>query len=87
MLTTRLRYTITFGFQPSPHKHLYGIMIYHHGRLIRPYVRVGVQLQPNEHGLGVLGVMEADFLDPTHNKQDFHDVSADNLECAHQTCR
>lgn len=66
-------YTITFGFQPERNKHLYGIMLYHHNRLIYPYLRVGVQTQANEAGVGVLGVMEADFLDPTHNKQDFHD--------------
>eukprot|EP01047_Picozoa_sp_COSAG01_P045656 COSAG01_NODE_4224_length_5226_cov_4.995514_5_plen_354_part_00 len=66
-------YTITFGFQLEHNRHLYGIMLYHHNRLIYPYLRVGVQTQANEAGVGVLGVMEADFLDPTHNKQDFHD--------------
>ena len=36
--------------------------------------RVGLQLEPNDKGLGVLGVVEADFLTPTHNKQDFDDT-------------
>lgn len=58
----------------SSAEHLYGIMLYHHNRLIKPYFRVGVQLQPNKDGLGVLGIMEADFLQPTHNKQDFDDT-------------
>ncbi len=38
--------------------------------------RVGLQLEPNDKGLGVLGVVEADFLQPTHNKQDFDDTPA-----------
>lgn len=40
------------------------------------YCRVGLQLEPNDKGLGVLGVVEADFLIPTHNKQDFDDTPA-----------
>lgn len=35
---------------------------------------MGLQLEPNDKGLGVLGVVEADFLTPTHNKQDFDDT-------------
>lgn len=27
--------------------------------------------QPNDLGVGVVGVVEADFLEPIHNKQDF----------------
>ena len=69
-------YTVQFGFQPEQEEHLYGVMLYHHNRLIVPYHRVGVQLQPNRDGVGVLGVIEADFLDPTHNKQDFDDNQA-----------
>ena len=41
--------------------------------------RVGLQLEPNDKGLGVLGVVEADFLTPTHNKQDFDDTPAYRL--------
>lgn len=48
---------------------LYGMMIYHRNRLIRPYHRVGMQLEPNDKGVGVLGVVQADYLEPTHNKQ------------------
>ncbi len=60
----------TLGVQdPS----LYGMMIYHRNRLIRPYHRVGMQLEANEKGVGVLGVVQADYLEPTHNKQvDLH---------------
>ncbi|CAL8469147.1 g8688 [Coccomyxa elongata] len=55
---------------------LYGMMIYHRNRLIRPYHRVGMQLEANEKGVGVLGVVQADYLEPTHNKQDFNDTAA-----------
>lgn len=45
--------------------------MYHRNRLIKPYVRVGYQLKANNLGVGVVGVIECDFLQPTHNKQDF----------------
>jgi hypothetical protein len=38
-------YSIQFGFQPPKDKNLYGVMLYHHNRLVYPYLRVGVQLQ------------------------------------------
>ncbi|XP_035686349.1 MORC family CW-type zinc finger protein 3-like [Branchiostoma floridae] len=60
---------ITFGF--SPQKHHYGIMMYHRNRLIKGYERVGPQLKAGRQGLGVIGVIQCDFLQPTHNKQDF----------------
>ena len=63
--------TIQIGFSESQHE--YGMMIYHRNRLIKPYVRVGIQNDPDERGMGVLGIVEADFLQPTHNKQDFDD--------------
>lgn len=45
-----------------------------HGHTQAVLCRVGLQLEPNDKGLGVLGVVEADFLIPTHNKQDFDDT-------------
>jgi len=63
---------ITFGLNDE--KHIYGMMLYHRNRLIKPYVRVGMQLQNSGNGVGVIGVIEADFLQPTHNKQDFDDT-------------
>ncbi|KAL3161926.1 hypothetical protein ABBQ38_009009 [Trebouxia sp. C0009 RCD-2024] len=70
-----LRCDIEMGFN-TENENLYGMMLYHRNRLIRPYHRVGLQLEPNDKGLGVLGVVEADFLTPTHNKQDFDDTPA-----------
>ncbi|XP_059824836.1 MORC family CW-type zinc finger protein 3a [Hypanus sabinus] len=61
---------ITFGFNCRNKEH-YGIMMYHKNRLIKSYEKVGCQLRANEMGVGVIGVIECDFLKPTHNKQDF----------------
>ncbi|KAK3277673.1 hypothetical protein CYMTET_14333 [Cymbomonas tetramitiformis] len=52
---------------------LYGFMVYHRNRLIKSFLRVGCQREANEKGIGVLGVLEANHLTPTHNKQDFDD--------------
>ncbi|CAD5117030.1 DgyrCDS5858 [Dimorphilus gyrociliatus] len=60
---------IIFGF--SSNLNDYGIMMYHRNRLIKAYERVGIQKQANDHGVGVVGVIEVDFLTPIHNKTDF----------------
>ncbi|XP_071374186.1 MORC family CW-type zinc finger protein 3a [Centroberyx affinis] len=64
------RISITFGYNTKS-KDQYGIMMYHKNRLIKAYERVGCQLKANITGLGVIGVIECNFLDPTHNKQNF----------------
>uniref|UniRef100_A0A667WSW6 MORC family CW-type zinc finger 3a n=1 Tax=Myripristis murdjan TaxID=586833 RepID=A0A667WSW6_9TELE len=64
------RIPITFGYNTKS-KDQYGIMMYHKNRLIKAYERVGCQLKANISGLGVIGVIECNFLDPTHNKQNF----------------
>ncbi|XP_019384454.1 PREDICTED: MORC family CW-type zinc finger protein 3 isoform X1 [Crocodylus porosus] len=61
---------ITFGFNCRNKDH-YGIMMYHRNRLIKAYERVGCQLKANNMGVGVVGIIECNFLKPTHNKQDF----------------
>ncbi|KAH9504465.1 MORC CW-type zinc finger protein 3 [Bulinus truncatus] len=64
---------ITFGFRCEDHdSEDYGMMLYHNNRLIKAYEKVGYQKQPNGMGVGVIGVAEVDFLQPTHNKQDFN---------------
>ncbi|XP_028993390.1 MORC family CW-type zinc finger protein 3a isoform X2 [Betta splendens] len=62
--------TITFGYN-TKNKEQYGIMMYHKNRLIKAYEHVGCQLKANNQGVGVIGVIECNFLDPTHNKQSF----------------
>uniref|UniRef100_A0A8D0CNF7 MORC family CW-type zinc finger 3a n=1 Tax=Scleropages formosus TaxID=113540 RepID=A0A8D0CNF7_SCLFO len=64
------RIPITFGYNTKS-KDQYGIMMYHKNRLIKGYERVGCQLKANNKGVGVIGVIECNFLKPTHNKQDF----------------
>ncbi|XP_048094732.1 MORC family CW-type zinc finger protein 3a [Alosa alosa] len=64
------RVRITFGYNTKSKDH-YGIMMYHKNRLIKAYERVGCQLKANIKGVGVIGVIECNFLKPTHNKQDF----------------
>ncbi|CAL8390326.1 unnamed protein product [Gadus morhua 'NCC'] len=65
---------ITFGYNTKSNEH-YGLMMYHKNRLIKAYHRVGCQKDANnKQGIGVIGVIECDFLVPTHNKQDFDDT-------------
>ncbi|KAL1267762.1 hypothetical protein QQF64_033125 [Cirrhinus molitorella] len=61
---------ITFGYNTKSKEH-YGVMMYHKNRLIKAYERVGCQNKANEKGVGVIAVIECNFLKPTHNKQDF----------------
>ncbi|CAL1544721.1 unnamed protein product [Lymnaea stagnalis] len=64
---------IKIGFScEKERKENYGLMLYHKNRLMRAYERVGYQRQANERGVGVIGVVELDFITPTHNKQDFN---------------
>ncbi|KAI4897370.1 hypothetical protein NFI96_017359, partial [Prochilodus magdalenae] len=70
-LTKRIR--ITFGFNTKRREH-HGIMLYHKNRLIKAYERVSCQRKAERKGVGVIGVIECNFLQPTHNKQDFDDT-------------
>ncbi|AWP12008.1 putative MORC family CW-type zinc finger protein 4 [Scophthalmus maximus] len=63
---------VTFGLNPK-NKYHYGILMYHKNRLIKAYEKVGCQLKASGQraGVGVIGIIECDFLRPAHNKQDF----------------
>ncbi|XP_038142559.1 MORC family CW-type zinc finger protein 3 [Cyprinodon tularosa] len=63
---------VTFGLNPKKKEH-YGIMMYHKNRLIKAYEKVGCQLKASGQrvGIGVIGIIECNFLKPAHNKQDF----------------
>uniref|UniRef100_A0A9J8BUX8 MORC family CW-type zinc finger 3a n=2 Tax=Cyprinus carpio TaxID=7962 RepID=A0A9J8BUX8_CYPCA len=61
---------IIFGYNTKSKDH-YGVMMYHKNRLIKAYERVGCQTKANGKGVGVIAVIECNFLKPTHNKQDF----------------
>ncbi|XP_072254381.1 MORC family CW-type zinc finger protein 3-like [Pyxicephalus adspersus] len=61
---------ITFGYNCRNKEH-YGILMYNKNRLIKAYEKVGCQSRANNEGVGVVGIIECNFLTPTHNKQDF----------------
>ncbi|XP_075752812.1 MORC family CW-type zinc finger protein 4 isoform X2 [Pelodiscus sinensis] len=68
--STNKRVKITFGFNCKNNSHS-GIMMYHNNRLIKCYEKVGCQMKGD--GMGVIGVIECNFLKPAHNKQDFEE--------------
>ncbi|XP_071059705.1 MORC family CW-type zinc finger protein 3-like [Pseudochaenichthys georgianus] len=70
-LTKRIPFT--FGYNTKSEDQ-YGIMMYHKNRLIKAYERVGCLLKANKEGVGVIGIMECFFLEPTHNKQSFDET-------------
>ncbi|XP_019177569.1 PREDICTED: protein MICRORCHIDIA 2-like [Ipomoea nil] len=60
----------TIGFiQEAPALGVSGFNIYHKNRLIRPYWKVTAD--GSSRGNGVVGVLEANFIEPAHDKQDF----------------
>ncbi|WVZ68504.1 hypothetical protein U9M48_017438 [Paspalum notatum var. saurae] len=60
----------TIGFlNGSPAISVHGFNIYHKNRLILPFHRA--LSSASSKGRGVAGVLEADFIKPTHDKQDF----------------
>ncbi|EER87847.2 hypothetical protein BDA96_10G044200 [Sorghum bicolor] len=60
----------TIGFlNGSPTISVHGFNIYHRNRLILPFHRV--LSSASSKGRGVSGVLEAGFIKPTHDKQDF----------------
>ena len=63
-------YPITLGFVvEAPDAAVMGFLVYHRNRLIKcmwePYS------SPSSTGRGVIGVLEVDFVQPAHDKQDF----------------
>ncbi|XP_016649408.1 PREDICTED: protein MICRORCHIDIA 6-like isoform X2 [Prunus mume] len=60
------------GFLKEANTH--GFNIYHRNRLILPFWRV-LRIGTNSTGRGVVGVLEPDYIQPTHNKQDFEKTS------------
>ncbi|KAJ1288445.1 hypothetical protein BS78_02G089400 [Paspalum vaginatum] len=59
----------TLGYlKGAPRLDIYGFNVYHKNRLILPYWRAG---SCNQQRRGIAGVLEANFIRPTHDKQDF----------------
>ncbi|XP_071713107.1 protein MICRORCHIDIA 2-like [Rutidosis leptorrhynchoides] len=60
----------TLGFiKEAPAIGVTGFNIYHKNRLIRPFWKVTGE--GNSKGYGIVGVLEANFIEPAHDKQDF----------------
>ncbi|KAJ7970805.1 protein MICRORCHIDIA 6 [Quillaja saponaria] len=67
-------FVTTIGFlKEAPHVNIHGFNIYHRNRLILPFWPV--LKVANGTGRGVVGVLEANYIQPTHNKQDFEKTS------------
>lgn len=72
---------ITIGFVKDAKNHLdvQGFNVYHKNRLITPFWRVWNAA--GSDGRGVIGVVEADFINPAHDKQGFeHTILLDRLK-------
>ncbi|KAI3451015.1 hypothetical protein Pfo_007680 [Paulownia fortunei] len=61
--------TIIGFIKEAPALGVCGFNIYHKNRLIRPYWKVTADGSSKGHG--VVGVLEANFIEPAHDKQDF----------------
>ncbi|XP_073299503.1 protein MICRORCHIDIA 6-like isoform X2 [Primulina huaijiensis] len=60
----------TVGFlKEAPNVNIHGFNVYHKNRLILPFWHV--VSYSSCRGRGVVGVLEANFIEPTHNKQEF----------------
>ncbi|XP_065852635.1 protein MICRORCHIDIA 2-like [Euphorbia lathyris] len=60
----------TIGFiKEAPELAVCGFNVYHKNRLIRPFWKV--TSEGASKGNGVVGVLEANFIEPAHDKQDF----------------
>ncbi|KAG2678842.1 hypothetical protein I3760_11G022700 [Carya illinoinensis] len=64
----------TIGFlKEAPQVSFHGFNVYHKNRLILPFWQV--VSYSDSRGRGVVGVLQAEFIEPTHNKQDFERTS------------
>ncbi|KAI3767956.1 hypothetical protein L2E82_18385 [Cichorium intybus] len=60
----------TLGFiKEAPNLPITGFNVYHKNRLIRPFWKVTGE--GHSKGYGIVGVLEANFIEPAHDKQDF----------------
>uniref|UniRef100_A0A0D9YS40 Morc S5 domain-containing protein n=1 Tax=Oryza glumipatula TaxID=40148 RepID=A0A0D9YS40_9ORYZ len=62
---------VTIGFVKDAKHHIpiQGFNVYHKNRLIKPFWRLWAL--PGIQGRGVIGVLEVNFVEPAHDKQDF----------------
>ncbi|NP_001296836.1 Protein MICRORCHIDIA 4 [Zea mays] len=62
---------VTIGFVKDARQHIdiQGFNVYHKNRLIKPFWRVWTSA--GVAGRGIIGVLEVNFVEPAHDKQDF----------------
>ncbi|GLT31924.1 hypothetical protein SLA2020_066230 [Shorea laevis] len=66
----------TIGFlKEAPVLSIHGFSIYHRNRLISPFWKA-VRNRTSSVGRGIVGVLEVNYIEPIHNKQDFVKTSA-----------
>ncbi|KAH9774140.1 protein MICRORCHIDIA 7 [Citrus sinensis] len=70
-LPERMAANVTIGFVKDAHYHIdiQGFNVYHKNRLIKPFWRVWNAA--GSDGRGAIGVLEANFVEPAHDKQGF----------------
>ncbi|XP_024012318.1 protein MICRORCHIDIA 4 [Eutrema salsugineum] len=69
--STNMSAVVTIGFVKDAKHHVdvQGFNVYHKNRLIKPFWRIWNAA--GSDGRGVIGVLEADFVEPAHDKQGF----------------
>ncbi|VAH00937.1 unnamed protein product [Triticum turgidum subsp. durum] len=66
----RVSVKVDIGFaKEAPVLGIFGINVYHKNRLIMPFWKV--LQEASSRGRSVIGVLEANFIEPAHDKQDF----------------
>ncbi|KNA24227.1 hypothetical protein SOVF_017740 [Spinacia oleracea] len=75
-LSENLQASVTLGFVKDAQDHIdiQGFNVYHKNRLIKPFWRVWNAA--GSDGRGVIGVLEANFVEPAHDKQGFERTTA-----------
>ncbi|KAI5071801.1 hypothetical protein GOP47_0014052 [Adiantum capillus-veneris] len=70
-----MKAVVTLGFVKDAKEHadVQGFNVYHKNRLIKPFWRVWNAA--SSHGRGIIGVLEANFVEPAHDKQGFERTS------------
>ncbi|MCO5596824.1 hypothetical protein L7F22_050894 [Adiantum nelumboides] len=73
--TSDMKAVVTLGFVKDAKEHadVQGFNVYHKNRLIKPFWRVWNASGSN--GRGIIGVLEANFVEPAHDKQGFERTS------------
>ncbi|XP_051193745.1 protein MICRORCHIDIA 7 isoform X1 [Lolium perenne] len=68
---TEMVANVIIGFVKDAKHHvpIQGFNVYHRNRLIKPFWRVWTL--PGSQGRGIIGVLEVNFVEPAHDKQDF----------------